>query len=84
LYSDDFNTADDNDPFLIQGSFTKFDATITLSNPDNTWELSLIGRNLFDEQTSSAGNDLPLSAGSYFQFLDRPRTVSIQARYNWK
>ena len=84
IFSDEFNTVDDNDPFLIQDSYSKFDATITLSDPENTWEVSLIGRNLFDETTSSAGNDLPLSAGSYFRFLDRPRTIAVQARYNWR
>ncbi|MCY4154497.1 MAG: TonB-dependent receptor [Gammaproteobacteria bacterium] len=83
MFEDDIHTSDDNDPFLDQSAYAKLDFSVTLKNPGDTWELSVVGKNLTDKQTSHQGNDLPLSSGTYFRFLDKPRTVAVQARYNW-
>lgn len=80
VYEDDFETADDNDPFLKQDAYTKTNLTFKLTDPNETWDLSLIGKNIFDKRTSHQGNDLPLTAGSYFKMLDKPRTVALQGR----
>jgi len=83
LFEGNVNTADDNDPFVRRPGYGKLGASLQLSAPDERWQLSLIGRNLTDKKTFSFGNDLPLSAGSHFLFLDKPRTVAVQGRYNW-
>jgi len=80
VYEDEFETADDNDPFLTEDTYTKANLTFRLTDPNETWDLSLIGKNIFDKRTSHQGNDLPLTAGSYFKMLDKPRTVALQGR----
>lgn len=80
VYEDEFETADDNDPFLTQDAYTKTNLTFKLTDSNKTWDLSLIGKNIFDRKTSHQGNDLPLTAGSYFKMLDKPRTVALQGR----
>lgn len=83
VYSDAFYTANDLDPHFRQDSFYKIDARISLESLVSGWELALVGRNLTDEKTSHYGDDVPLSPGSYFKHLDRPRTLALQASWRF-
>ncbi len=87
LYSDGYVVANDLDPNLIQGSYTRVNARIYLTGPDGRWTLAVVGRNLTDEKTFTWGNDVPLStlgfANTYFQFIDPPRTFEVQARWSF-
>jgi iron complex outermembrane receptor protein len=78
-----FFVADDLDPFLRQKGYVKFNASVRITTPDRRFELAVIGTNLSDKRTYHSGNDLPLSAGSYYKFLDKPRTVTFQVRTNF-
>lgn len=84
-YSDDILLMADNDshPAATQDSFTKVDARIFLADIDGVWQLGLIGRNLTDEETKSWANKLPVSAGSHFAAIERPRSIAIQAIFNF-
>lgn len=82
-FEDNFFQTDDNDPFLVQKAYAKVDLSVRLLSESGKWELAVIGRNLFDKRTSHAGDDLPLSSGSYLQFLDKPRTLAMQARLSF-
>jgi iron complex outermembrane recepter protein len=85
-YSDDVALILDLDPNAIQKSFAKVDARLTLSNPDHSWEVSLIGRNLNDELTRSFTNDAlggPFMAGSYFSMVDAPRSIALQGSFRF-
>lgn len=86
FYSDAFSTAGDLDPRVAQDAFTKIDASVTFTSPDDVWSFSLIGKNLTDEVTSHFGDDIPLSnilGNNYQQYVDPPRTIAIQARYQF-
>jgi outer membrane receptor protein involved in Fe transport len=87
MYTDDFDTAADADPVLVQDSYTKINARISLADVDGTWSVALLGKNLTDETTSAWGNDIPLGAfgfnNSYFQVVDAPRSYEVQATYNF-
>ncbi len=78
-YTDDFPLQADLDPKLFQDNYTKIDARLTLSNAENSWELSLIGHNLNDKATSNYGDDVPGQAGSVWRSMDAPRAYSLQA-----
>ena len=86
-YSDEYQVAADLDPVLEQDSFAKFNARIELASSDGTWSLAVLGKNLTDEETSTWGNDVPLAgqgfSQTYFQHIDAPRSVEIQATYNF-
>ena len=82
-YTDDFFLAGDNDPDVVQDSYTKINARVSFTSGDGRYILSVVGKNLTDEITSHQGNDIPL-AGLYggkglSSFLDPPRTVALQA-----
>lgn len=77
-YVDAFPLQADLDPKLWQGSYTKFDARLTLSNEDNSWELSLIGKNLGDKLTSNYGDDVPGQAGTVWRSVDAPLSIAVQ------
>jgi outer membrane receptor protein involved in Fe transport len=87
MYTEDFDTAADADPMLVQDDYTKVNARISLGDIDGTWSLALLGKNLTDETTSGWGNDIPLGNfgfdNSFFQVIDAPRSYEIQATYNF-
>ena len=82
----EFYTEADLDPFVRQDSFAKLDASIAMTSPDDTWQFSLIGKNLTDETTFHFANDIPLSnilGNNYQTYVDPPRTIALQARYRF-
>ncbi len=87
MYSDDYEVANDGDPVLAQDSFTKVNARLSLASSDQTWSIAILGKNLTDEKTTTWGNDVPLAGQgfgeTYFQHIDAPRSVEIQARYQF-
>jgi iron complex outermembrane receptor protein len=71
------------------GALTLFDLRIALASDDDLWEVAVVGRNLLD-QTTSFGFDFPIFGGrtvpegeATIGSLNRPRTVAMQARYNF-
>lgn len=85
-YTDDFALILDLDPNSFQESFAKVDASLTLSNPDRNWEISLIGRNLSDKRTRNFSNDAqggPVLLGTIFSMVDPPRSIALQGRFRF-
>jgi outer membrane receptor protein involved in Fe transport len=83
-YTDEFATVLDLDPNTYQDSNTKVDARITLADTAHRWEVSIVGRNLSDKTTTNFCNDAQgaptiILGGSYFCFVDPPRSISVQA-----
>lgn len=88
IYSDEYFVAPDMDPDLVQDSYTKVNFRIALGDIDKRWEVALVGRNLTDEAIMTFGTDTSMSGTvfhrpSNFAMMDRPRSVAIQANYNF-
>jgi len=86
FHSSSFSTAGDLDPMVAQSAFTKVDASITLTSPNDRFSVSLIGKNLTDKVTAHFGDDIPLSnilGNNYQRYVDPPRTIAIQLKYNF-
>lgn len=87
LWSDDVVVANDLDEELIQDSYDKWNARVSLGASDGTWVVALIGKNLTDEKTFTWGNDVPLAnfgfSKTYFKHIDPPQTFELTARYNF-
>ncbi|MFB3079945.1 MAG: TonB-dependent receptor domain-containing protein [Lysobacterales bacterium] len=81
-YTDSYFTALDLDPHSRQDSFTKFNARIQLAGSSG-WSVALIGKNLSDETTTTWVNDVPFFRGAFFGSMDAPRTLGVQARYQF-
>ena len=75
-------TLDDN---IIQDDVTRVNARLALETEN--WTLALIGKNLTDEDIASFASDTPLSGTlgtpSYTTYMERPRTIAIQAMYRF-
>ena len=63
LYSDEFETDNENRPVLTQDSYSKVNASIRLSDPADTWYVALIGRNLTDEYVVYSAGSAPTAPG---------------------
>lgn len=82
-YKDEMFLDGDLDPNALQDSYVKVDARLGLSTLDGKWDFLLYGRNLTDETTYTASIDAPLSPGVYVGWVEEPRIVGVQGRYNF-
>ncbi|MEM1110854.1 MAG: TonB-dependent receptor [Pseudomonadota bacterium] len=83
-YTDEFYSALDLDPNTLHDSATRINARLALANAEDTWSVALVGKNLTDEKTQVWRNDVALTASnSYFAVPERPRSIAIQARYQF-
>lgn len=83
-YSDEFYSAQDQDPNTLHDDATKVNARIVLASLEDTWSIGIIGKNLTDEATDVWRNDVPTTdSNSYFGVPERPRSIAIQARYRF-
>jgi iron complex outermembrane receptor protein len=85
-WSDDVVVAADMDAKMIQQSFGKLNGRIALAGNDQ-WQISLVGKNLTDEETFMWGNDVPLGSLGFnrtnFKMIDPPRTFELSGRINF-
>ena len=82
-YNNEFYTDGDLDPNTLQDAYAKINARIALSTADYRWEFALFGRNLTDEATRTSSFDAPLSAGIYAAYIEEPRVIGVQAKFNF-
>jgi len=82
-YTDEFFYDIDLDENLKQEAVTKVNLTLALVSIDDEWAISIIGKNLTNEQSFAAGLDVPLVAGGYMGYADAPRTISIQGTFRF-
>ncbi len=83
-YEDEFYSALDLDPNTKHDAATIVNASIALTGADRDWSVALIGKNLTDERTSIWNQDVPISnSNSYFALPNRPRSIAVQAMYNF-
>ncbi len=79
-YSDAYFTDGTLDPDLEQDSYTKLDANIGIEASDGRWNLSVIGKNLTDEEINMSSQPL----GAYdIAYLMPPRMVLVQATWRF-
>ncbi len=81
-FSDAYFTALDLDPISEQDSFTKINARIQLASEDG-WSVALVGKNLTEEETTTWVNDVPFFRGAFFGAIDPPRSIGVQAKYEF-
>lgn len=88
VFTDDYNPSSNVDPRVEQPGFTKFNGRFGIGALDQSWEVSLIGKNLTDETVIVYAADTPLSytifgATTHTGFSEAPRSVALQMTYRW-
>ncbi|PCI32891.1 MAG: TonB-dependent receptor [Alphaproteobacteria bacterium] len=87
FYTSSYHASPQLDPKLIQPGYATISARIALTS-DSGWELALLGENLTDHTVRLFAADAPLSGSTFgtianYSFLNRGRTVKIQASMNF-
>ncbi|MGH8250943.1 MAG: TonB-dependent receptor [Steroidobacteraceae bacterium] len=82
-YSDQYFVAPTLDPNQVQESYYKVNGRIGIAHQDGSWDVSVIGKNIFNEQILPYGNDTPLAgrtfgAFSAWRFVEPGGTVGLQ------
>jgi iron complex outermembrane recepter protein len=70
-----------NDPVIAQDSYVLVNARISLFDAARSWEVSLWGKNLGDEQYVAQGLNTGLGAGN--RNYNAPRTYGASFTYRW-
>jgi len=82
-YRDEIFLRGDMDPIDSDGSLTTVDLAVALIPLTETWEVSVLVKNLTDETGRHFANDTPLFSGAHEVGLDAPRNVTVTARYRF-
>jgi len=85
-YVDEQMLSVDNDPRGLEDSYIKWDASLTLSDPEGRWKLALVGRNLGDElvRTWSEGtSSFDNAGGARYAFINETRAVALRGQYRF-
>lgn len=82
-YTDEYFVAPTLDPKQKQESYYKVNGRAGVGDADGSWDVSLIGKNLFNEQILPYGNDTPLAgrtfgAFSAWWFVEPRSSVALQ------
>jgi iron complex outermembrane recepter protein len=90
IFSDSYLFNPTLDPRSEQDSFTNWNARLSIGAADGTWDVAVIGKNLMDEDIVTYGGEAPLAGSltsgtgmAYYNFLDRPQTLALQATYRF-
>ncbi len=83
-YTDQYFVAPTLDARQKQESYYKVNGRIGVGDQDGMWDVSVVGKNLFNEQILPYGNDTPLAgrtfgAFSAWRFVEPGSTVALQA-----
>jgi len=89
-WKDDVHFKLTNDPLDTQDAYGKIDASVRVGPPDGVWTVSLIGKNLTDELTSSLGDSTtgvgqPGDVGPTpnYKFAEPGRQLALQLTYRF-
>lgn len=90
VFSDDYLFNPTLDPRSEQDAYAEWNLRVSLGNVAGDWELAFLGKNLNDEDVVTYGGEAPLAGAltggtgmAYYNFLDRPRTLALQALYRF-
>ncbi|MGH8136007.1 MAG: TonB-dependent receptor, partial [Steroidobacteraceae bacterium] len=83
-YTDEYFVAPTLDPNQKQESYYKVNGRMGIGDADGSWDISLVGKNLFNEEVRPYGNDTPLAgrtlrAYSTWRFVEPGSSVALQA-----
>jgi iron complex outermembrane recepter protein len=82
-YMDDHNSNENLDPEAVVDAFTVVNARLGLRTADATWDFSIWGKNIFDEEFHVILFNTPLQDGSWSSFRGEPRMYGATLRYDF-
>lgn len=83
IYQDEQYRQADLDPVSLDDAFLKANLSATLISLESNWEVSILVKNLTDEESFSYVNDTPLVDGARQFIPDRPRTIAVSGTWHF-
>ncbi len=83
MYRSGLNTGSDLDPQKRQSSYSLINGQIGVRSPDERYEATLWGNNLFDKEYSTIVFDSVSQTGSWSQFVGAPRMWGVTLKTNF-
>ncbi len=81
IYTDEAYRQDDLDPVALSDANVRFNGALVFGPQYGRWDISLIGKNLLDEDDSfSFSQDAPFSQGAHVYSPFAPRSIAIRGR----
>lgn len=81
-FTSDYFEQANSDNLFLQKAYAKVDLRLTAGPANGHWDISIVGKNLTDEQTASFRSAVPASAGSVAAIPDRGRSVTVGVRFH--
>ena len=86
-FTGDYHPTQNLDESVKQEGYEIYNLRLSVTPGDGNLNISVIGRNIFDQKVISYANDVPLATSQFgtmtkYGFLQRTKTWGIQARYN--
>ncbi|MEO1034932.1 MAG: TonB-dependent receptor [Pseudomonadota bacterium] len=82
-WQDEQYGASDLDPMTLDGSYAIVNFSAILGPADGNWEVSVVAKNLTDQNFSLVADDLPLFPLNYSRQVSRPRNVGLGFRWRF-
>jgi hypothetical protein len=79
-FSDEYNVEGTLEPTLMQDSWTRLSGRVGIEAADAKWSVTVIGRNLTEEEVWAGGQPL---LGYDMVYPTMPRTVTLQGVYRF-
>jgi len=88
LFTTSYLPSQNLDKTTEQDGYAKLNLRVGIGAEDGTWELAVLVRNLTDKTIVTYANDTPLAFSQFgspsnYGFIDRPRSIAVQASYNF-
>lgn len=78
VYIDDMYLTQDQDDFTKEEAHILVNARLGLAAVSGGWEVSLLGKNITDEEMRGFADDVPGTSGGQIAYVLPPRSVAIQ------
>jgi len=87
-FTSSYNPSQNLDPRIEQDGYAVWNLRLAVAAADDQWEVAVLGRNLTDREIVTYANDTPLAFSQFgtptwYGFVDRSRSVAVQARYRF-
>lgn len=82
-YTDSYFMSATNDPYMLVDPYSKIDAQVSLLSTESTWSVSLLAKNLTNEEVPFFANSTPLFDDAYFSSVEVGREVLLKLEYGF-
>lgn len=80
-YSSSYNVDEALTPYVNMGAYALLNGSVRLYSSDDSWQFSLIGRNLTNKNYYNFAQDAPgATPGTWIVQIERPREIALQAQ----